>query len=702
MASMLEYLQEMERRKALGMTPGVPYASRYPSTSTYAPFQNLKQQLGYYKSNVGDIASSSNPVVEKKPTVGRPRLTAEEIQRTASRQGMGTIGKTVKALAPFAKVAGPVGVAYEALRSEPVGATQTPEEVQRWQDWQSVQNAADAYRGIDISDVEPDYGMGGGIDRFGRTRAGPDIPAGYDLSAQMPGLAGTQTGMPVAMDAGGAVGGYPTMDADYGTMATEEFDYVPADPTGGMIDADALAGRFDVRPTSMAQVAGTRVPFVNVPSESSYHVSPQTDQDYLDLGVTPPGSEIAHPSESPMLDQRYTDAGYYGDPKGVIEDVLAGILGGTINPAEVAVGGPQLSGAFPQYAGNPYGTMATEESDYGPFATPNFAGQQAPYGGPMMDTSLMSGFGKVGENVEEFVHYKDLVDKLVASGAVKAPTGYVSSVDVTNDLALPNIQHAMSSDTYGYQSGLKAALANEILGMGPKTWGTSQDIQELGRKFTGGGATPAMMDAQKQEGTRAINAALASPTITAQDQVDAYNAASMGEIASHPGQGGYIGDTERTIGEHLAAVDERVQAMPAVTTSQALSTQDERQQAMPTQEDTAAIARQNALNAQMAQEMAARLRQQQAAVAQERAAQQAAEVQASRDRVAAAQAVERFMASRAYQETGVGLTAAQKDALAAAQVDAFATGGAYSGGGGGGYVEHDIDIASATGGLGRE
>ena len=61
MASMLEYLQEMERRKAMGMTPGVPYASKYPSTSTYAPFQNLKKDLGYYKSNVGNIAASSNP-----------------------------------------------------------------------------------------------------------------------------------------------------------------------------------------------------------------------------------------------------------------------------------------------------------------------------------------------------------------------------------------------------------------------------------------------------------------------------------------------------------------------------------------------------------------------------------------------------------------------------------------------------------------
>ena len=55
-----------------------------------------------------------------------------------------------------------------------------------------------------------------------------------------------------------------------------------------------------------------------------------------------------------------------------------------------------------------------------------------------------------------------------------------------------------------------------------------------------------------------------------------------------------------------------------------------------------------------------------------RQAAQAAEAQAAIDRVAAAQEVQRFMQTRAYQEEGVGLTAAQKDALAAGQVDTFA------------------------------
>ncbi len=739
---------------------------------------------------------------------------------------------------------------------------------------------------------EPYAGMGSvGVDTpFSMETTHPGQALGYDLSGQIPSQAGRMTGMDVAVDAGGAVGGYPTMDTDYGTMATEESDYVPSvsgdagitdipdlamtrfersklqlpqgqftplpdfnpaaftpygptrqvparirqtiptanDPTGGLsatvpstgfqtvsgtqnvgnqygtgdktmqeiLDEAAISQGLPTRaqtliarygdsstevtddPTGFvpsgvqrpagyiqdlsrwdmlnpdlsdwesmmpnmevnqpldtgiipasAQVAGTRVPFVNVPSESSYHVSPQTDQNYLDLGVTPPGWDIAHPSESPMLDQRYTDAGYYGDPKGVIEDALAGILGGTINPAEVAVGGPQLSGAFPQYAGNPYGTMATEESDYGPFATPNFAGQQAPYGGPMMDTSLMSGFGKVGENVEEFVHYKDLVDKLVASGAVKAPTGYVSSVDVTNDLALPNIQHAMSSDTYGYQSGLKAALANEILGMGPKTWGTSQDIQELGRKFTSGGATPAMQDAQKQEGTRAINAALANPDISAQAtqaMAAERSAAQLAQAAQSAGvdvssidpavaaPGGYV-NLDALAGQVTAAQEkqaaaaeqarqEEADAKAAEYMAAAADTQDmmmaggtlgggtaplpavsapmaPRQQAMPaavtpapTAPTVASVAAQNIL-AQTGPSRAELELQHRNRVA-------AQEAQAAIERVAQAQALMSKYGNRDEPAENY-MSAAERDIVAAAQVDTFAelgTTGGYEGG----------------------
>jgi len=114
MASMLEYLQEMERRKAMGMTPGVPYASKYPSTSTWAPFQNLRKDMGW-KQNLGDIAPASNTELDL-----RNKAVADKTQSLARRLGQGT----VKALPAFTKFAGPLGVAAELLRSEPAVASE--------------------------------------------------------------------------------------------------------------------------------------------------------------------------------------------------------------------------------------------------------------------------------------------------------------------------------------------------------------------------------------------------------------------------------------------------------------------------------------------------------------------------------------------------------------------------------------------------
>ena len=133
---------------------------------------------------------------------------------------------------------------------------------------------------------------------------------GYPSFGQTPSLAGTQTGMPVAMDAGGAVpaqvgdwtqggvhhsGGYelgPAVDSrfmnnegvltggvpavDYSQMAQDWSDPTmmspPAaptgvwdlsDPTGGMVDADVAAGMLDVGPTSVASRNAPIGMFVN-------------------------------------------------------------------------------------------------------------------------------------------------------------------------------------------------------------------------------------------------------------------------------------------------------------------------------------------------------------------------------------------------------------------------------------------------------
>ena len=162
----------------------------------------------------------------------------------------------------------------------------------------------------------------------------------------------------------------------------------------------------------------------------------------------------------------------------------------------------------------------------------------------------------------------------------------------------------------------------------------------------------------------------------------AYNESiGMGQVASHPGQGGYIGDVERTIGEHLAAQDERQQAMPAVTTSQALAVQNARQQAMPeavapapTAPTVAAVAAQDRL-AQMQADAAMRQRQLEATARDEARRAEQAQAASAAQAQAAQNAARAVLASAAGRDRG-GPSQAEINAAieVMSQVDTFGGG----------------------------
>ena len=197
----LERLLAKARAMGLGKA-SVPYLRALPSTRR--SLAALGPMTGRFTANLGDIAAASADPTPA-PRVGRPRLTPEQIQRTSTRLGTGAIDDPrratmtesskreldimnrmsenearrtnrffkpgLKALAPFAKIAGPVGVAYDALRSEPAVAS---------------------------TEVPP-----GGY--FYERQAYPSMQADY--AQPVLGEAGMMTGMDVAPDAGGAVGG---------------------------------------------------------------------------------------------------------------------------------------------------------------------------------------------------------------------------------------------------------------------------------------------------------------------------------------------------------------------------------------------------------------------------------------------------------------------------------------------------------------
>ena len=99
-------------------------------------------------------------------------------------------------------------------------------------------------------------------------------------------------------------------------------------PLQDLIDRGGFEGLGPNEPISIYDQGGTGIipASARIPSGDSLAVSPQTDQDYLDLGVTPPGSEIAHPAQSPLLDQRYLEQ---PDKQTVTQDITQAATGTT-------------------------------------------------------------------------------------------------------------------------------------------------------------------------------------------------------------------------------------------------------------------------------------------------------------------------------------------------------------------------------------
>ena len=569
--TMQEYLEEVARRQATGWTPGVPTMPRVSTTWNLPSTARTTMRQAVPKTNIDDVRFASNTATDL--------ATAEKkaaTQRLSDKNWTGTVKSITPMLGAISKIAGPAAFLYDALRPSQVAMADVPTDVP----------------GYSLADPTVTWS--------------PDQGAAIN-EAKVQELAGTQTGMPVAMDASPNI----------------------MDPLN------------DVQPITDF--------IAEVPTVT-------TDQDYLNLGVTPPGWDIAHPAQSPLLDQRYLEQ---PDKQTVTQDVTQAAtgttgLGHTGGKTTAPFATDFLSGTvFPALTGEPFG----------------------PYNEAQKTVEDWKGLGLI-----------DDWDAGVMKGHQLATVG-----------AVPG----------SYTNTLGGGLANTVFsGLQPldqvvDEWGTANPLASAWRGAVGGtanlvgqmfgppdtpvtaayelmnqGVRPASHFAMDEQGVMAPAlremvtqvdefSPLASPDITAQATIDDYDAVSMGKRASHPGQGGYIGDTERTIGEHLAAVNERVQAMPEVSVP------------APTAPTVAAVAAQDRLAQQQADAVMRRAAQQAAAqdaarLAAQRAAVQAdiAAAQAEQDRIRQANAL---MNSKSYQESGLdGLSAAERDIVAAAQVDTFA------------------------------
>ncbi len=582
------------------------------------------------KANVEEIAAKS-----ETPADVERRLAAEKTQALSTRKGTGLVKSLgpvlgtglAAALAPEDVWANPLsqsGLQYgleSATGINPAGLVADPRAYAPF----SYSAAGDIVSGVgqgivaglDTSqvgiDLEQDYGMGGGVMPFEGARlgarAGPDLPQSYDLSGQIPSQAGRMTGMPVAMDAGGAVGGYPAMDTAEDWM----------DPT--ILSAPASDA---MRPSPSTLSVDSWSP--NWGTMDDMYASTGNDSPWS--GVRDMWSDYADKVSTPTTSSADQFAGLsFSDKKDILMDSVDKI--NKMGNAGMLPAPTDFSSPFMSLWSHP--TMTSQNAAYSQGLKQQLAGD--------LFGSFLGGPAYAG------YQFKDEGSKLIQD---------------------------ILSGKLGTQQQANAGLGGFLAQMAP-----ALGIED-------GTALATINDAWAAANVDDFSA-LANPNISVQDTIDtAYNEnIGMGQVASHPGQGGYIGDTERTIGEHLAAANERVQAMPAVTTSQALSTQDERQQAMPTEvtktkgPTKASVAAQARLAQQQADAAMRRAAQKAAAqdaarLAAQRAAVQAdiAAAQAEQDRIRQAKAL---MNSKSYQESGMdGLSAAERDIVAAAQVDTFA------------------------------
>jgi len=193
---------------------------------------------------------------------------------------------------------------------------------------------------------------------------------------------------------------------------------------------------------------------------------------------SPYGEHYTPPPYDPSWNEN-PDVEVFGDPKAFIDAELAQLM-------------PAHPGSVGPYLGVIQGGPQTET-------------QQAPWRGITYQRGNIPG----SQAPSDFGYYRDMTDMLAASGRLNAEDlGYRSTVDATD--ALREKQHAMSSDTFGLQAGLKAGLAKQLSPwsaiINPGTWGFLQKGQEAIKSLLGRGSLPEMRESEISNAARALEA----------------------------------------------------------------------------------------------------------------------------------------------------------------------------------------------------
>ena len=610
----------------------------------------LKVENQQLSRNIQRIAAEETPVQSRSAISAVKRgdtslQEADDLRRkeqAAIEKQTRVGGKVVKALAPFAKVAGPVGVAYEALRSEPAVASELPPGVIPG-DFRVTQ----AYPSMDNVYTDPTAMAYAGVtppgEEFGSSYAGPNtMGAGPDYSQ-------------MAQDWGD-----PTMMS------------APTDPTGGLAATDpSLQGITD---QSLASLSG------NFPAGlgSGGYISPTADDTVIGQSWDDRFPTIAPDFSSGDFDLGSIEA-LKAAPFGQVQPVSyydTYAAAPTVEDFTASAQVPNvLSAAFGQdkTIANTGLINALAARDF--FDSP--LGEQkghlkgTTFGPSLEQMGIMSAQDWI-ENINN-VRPSDLDVQYTGGIPTKAviDENYFGPFDLQTTInpTVPSVGAGYSTVTHPAMQNVdySSALADPNI------------------------TVQATIDAQMARETAAREL---------QAEQARVNEISMGRVASHPGQGGHIGgptDPDITIPEMLARQDARTATAVMAPRQDVMPTQEDtaaiaRQNVINAQMVQEATNRQRQEQAAVDAHIAASvMAPRQDAMPQapagptpaQIAAQVAAAEQAHRDQQASArQALQDFYNSRAYQQEGASTPAGLIDV--ATEIDTFATineqGGGYQGG----------------------
>ena len=445
---------------------------------------------------------------------------------------------------------------------------------------------------------------------------GMGMAAGYDVSGQTPGLAGTQTGMDVAMDAGGAV---PAPTVDYGQMAQDWGDptmmstpaaptgvWDLADPTGGLAATDPnLQG---VTPRSMVQVGG-------IPSGRTFGVPTSADL-YSEAGVPMSNENLSWFGAAPVPTSPSMNVDY--------------------------------SAALDQVNQQPSKSI----------------GEMYESTAHNMGTGIMNAFGI---DTQQHMDNVGMINKLSQSDMLDVPTGWTNEMYAAGLKAQDFVQAGANpllamAGSYPYQAATEAFRATVDPTISYEEAMNMASAQGLGGLIGAAGGLPAfegpigeLIDDTVEKNVLGITtpdatpntfSPLASSDITAQATIDEATARQIAQQMALPDE------QQRMLASNVPSVP-----VPAAPVSAPMAP---RQQAMPEVSIPEMLAREDVRTAMAV--MAPRQDVMPAAPAGPSPAQIAAQVaaaeQSHRDQQASArQALNDFYASREYQNTGTSAPA---------------------------------------------